>query len=210
MPEGVLAAAIVSATVGQVGHNVVTSRDVEISSIIEHWYLLSKKTEKGSRPSANKEWLVDPKSEAFRKQLNTIMAELLIVAEAENFSVAQISPVEIHKESELMSEDLKSWPEWTALEVSPLELEQHVGRHLRAKEFLKFKTESMGMQISDDEAKKYYDQNKVRFNNLPFENFRQSIKEFLISRDVEAKMKDWFDILRKKYKVKILQFESEK
>ncbi len=206
-----------SATLAQVGSYVVTSRDVEISSLMEQWFLLAKKNDKlkdkskdSSEKNNKKDLTLDIKSSDFQKQVNLVIAELLVMSEAENFSVAQTSTAEIQKVSSSFTEEMKNRPEWTRLEVSPTELEQNIGRHLRAKEFLKFKTESMGMQVSDEEAKKFYDQDKGRFNNLPFENFKESIKEYLITRDVQAKMKDWFDVLRKKYKVKILQFESDK
>jgi len=210
---------IQSLTLAQVGTQVITSRDVEISSIMDHWFLMAKseamlkdhKAKKETKESSDhKDWILEQKSPAFQKQLSTVMAEALVVLEAENFSVAQLPAGEAKKTALSMSEDLKTWPEWTSLAVSSAELETHIVRHRRAKEFLKFKTESMGMQVSDEDAKKYYEQNHNRFNNLPFEGFKESIKEYLISRDVESKMKDWFDVLRKKYKAKLLQNEFEK
>jgi len=213
-----------SSTVGMVGKRSITSRDVQISSIMDHWFLSEtqqasallktknskskKNNESASAERNHKDWILDEKSEAFRKQLSTVMAEYLIVAEAENFSVARLSAAEVEKSANAMLEDLKSWSDWESLELSKSELESHVSRRLRAKEFLKFKTESMGLQVSDDEAKKYYDKNRARFSNLPYENFKEGIKEYIASRDVETKMKDWFDTLRKKYKVKVLQFEK--
>jgi len=203
---------LVSVTVAQVGTHVITSRDVQMVSILDHWFLLNAAItpSKKQKPVDRKDWIPVRKSEAFNKQLSLVVMEHLVVTEAENFSVARISADEVAKYAHDIQEDLKSWPEWHSLEVSQVELENQVQRHLRAKEFLKFKTESMGFQISDDEAKAYYEQNRLRFNNLPYENFRDSIKEYLARRDVESKMKDWFDVLRKKYKVKLLQYENSK
>ncbi len=208
-----------SVTLAEVAGKVITSRDVQISSVIDHWFLLrdhpatstvktSAKTKSIAKAPDYRGWMLDPQSEPFRRQLATVMVEDLVVVEAENFSVAKLSTAEIEATVHNMIEGLKAWPEWQSLEVSASELEDQVSRHLRAKEFMKFKAESMGLQVSDDDAKAYYEKNRLRFNNLPFENFKDSIKEYLTSQDVEAKMKDWFDVLRKKYKVKTLQFNS--
>ena len=97
-----------------------------------------------------------------------VMLEYLVVDEAENFSVARIAPEEIDRNAKAIDDDFKNWQEWRSLEVSRTELESALSRHLRAKEFLKFKTESMGFQVTDEEAKAYYDQNRLRFNSLPF------------------------------------------
>jgi hypothetical protein len=205
-----------SATLAEVAGKVVTTRDVQISSVMNHWFSLHDQPSapkaaskaKGLKPIDYRSWFLDPKSEAFRHELSAVMVEQLVVVEAENFSVAKLSKAEIDTVVHSLGEELKASSEWQALEISPAELEEHVSRHLRAKEFMKFKAESMGLQVSDETARAYYEKNRIRFNNLPFENFKSSIKEYLTSQDVESKMKDWFDVLRKKYKVKILQFDS--
>ncbi len=200
-----------SNTVAKVGDQVLTSRDVEILSVIENWFSYSNSKGSGKKEKLGEQtdWFVTPSSPAYTKQLNALVAEHLILLEDENFSVAKVSLADVQKTTKSLLDDVKTWERWALLEVSESELERNIQRHLRTKQFLKLKMESMGMLVSDEEAREYFEQNKKDFNNLPFETFRESIKEILANRDVQTKMKGWFDVLRKKYKAKLLKFKSE-
>lgn len=204
-------AAIVSETLAQVGAKVITTRDMQISSVLDHWFLTSAGgAEAASKKIDKKDWWIDSKnrSEKFKNQLSILIIENLVILEADNFSVAKTTPAEITKYLNQISADLSDWTEWRNLELSPTELDTAIASYVRAKEFLKYKTDSMGFQISDAEAKEYYDKNRLKFNNLPFENFKESIREFLARKDVETRLKEWLEVLKKKYRVKILNQEA--
>ena len=191
----------ISSTVGQVGDKVLPSREVVISYDVDMALLVvGIKSQKISRTG----WLLKENSEAFRQHLTQSMLELVVNLEAINFSVAEISLDEIKTKTHQINDLLKDWSEWKSIEVTNVELEAIILRKLRAKSFLKFKMESSGVQIRDEEAKLYYDKNRVKFGNLPFDQFRSSIKEFLSKEQLEDKLKDWFELLKRKYKVRYL------
>jgi hypothetical protein len=204
----VLAAAtkILSVTVAQVAEQVITSREVMISAALDQGQLLKSQT-----PSKVKlEPLPQLGSDAFANQLSMLVLEHLVILEADSFSIAQISQEEVTHEAQALTELFKDWSEWKKLEVTANELEAQVSRSMRAKNFLRYKTESMGLHISEQETRDYYQKNRVKFGNLPFEKMKDSIREYLSQRNIETKMKDWVQILKKKYRVRMIPYEDIK
>ncbi len=193
---------MVSQAVAQVGNHVITSREVIVSHIIDQALLLSPA--KNTTVLTHKDWILKEDSEAFQKTLAQILLELVVQAEAENFSVGQVTAEEMTSHEKHLDEQVKAWQDWKNLEVTSGEVQNALARKIRAKNFLKFKTESSSVQISDEEAKTFYEKNRVKFGNLPFVQFKVSIKEVLAQEQLQDKLKDWFDILKRKYRVKYL------
>lgn len=192
---------VISEAMAQAGQHVVTSREVLISHILDEAMAtpVSKKT-----PPVRKAWLLVEKSELFSKHLAQILLEIVVQLEAENFSIGQVSGEDLQTHKAHIEAQVKNWNAWQDLEVSAREVELMVLRKLRAKNFLKFKMESSGVQISDEEAKAFYEKNRVKFGNLPFAQFKESIKEVLAQQQLQESLKDWFDILKRKYRVRYL------
>lgn len=189
---------LVSEAVAQAGGQVITSREVLISHILDQAMVSPLKV--GSQPT-RKGWLLESRSEPFQKHLAQMLLELVVQLEAENFSVGQVSQDEVVAQGKMISEQLKGWKSWQSLEVGPTEVQQMLIRKTRAKNFLKFKMESSGVQVSDEEAKAYYEKNRVKFGNFPFSQFKDSIKEVLAQEQLQGKLRDWFEILKRKYRV---------
>jgi hypothetical protein len=196
-PSIFAAAKVVSSTVGQVGGYVITSREVVIAGVVEKWLMNPNAKNKNN-------WIMSVNSTEFKQALTQVMLEKVVVLEAENFSVAQVTPDEIQKNVVRMSEDLKDWSEWKKLEVSNLELDNQFQRHMRAKAFLKFKTESTGVRVNEEEARQYFEKNHVRFGNVPFAQFKESIRDYLTQKQQEDRLRDWFEVLKRKYRVRYL------
>jgi len=194
-PESLL----VSKAVAQVSQSVITSREVIISHVLD-LALAQKK----AAPLDRSKWLIRVGSDDFDKELAQIILESVVQLEADNFSIAQVSTEEVQNLTKHADEILKDWSVWTELEVGTVEVEKIIGRKMRAKSFLKFKMETSGVQISDDEAKTFYEKNRVKFGNMPFSQFKDSIKEVLAQEQMQEKLKDWFEILKRKYRVKLL------
>jgi hypothetical protein len=192
---------VVTEAAAQAGAHVVTSREVIISYIMDE--AMSTPIKKGASPD-RKNWQIDVKSDAYAKHLAQILLEVVVQLEAENFSIGQVSPSEVSTFQKQIEEQVAGWEPWQRLEVSTVEMQQTLMRKLRAKNFLKFKMESSGVQISDDEARSFYEKNRVKFGNLPFAQFKDSIKEVLAQNQLQDKLKDWFDILKRKYRVRYL------
>lgn len=192
----------VTSAVGQVGSEVVTSREVQISFALDQVLMSQAVVKKNVDRTA---WLITPGTESFRAHLSQVLLELLIKMEAESFSVAQVSTEDVKTEMVLAKDSLKDWSEWKKWEVTDLELERLVFRRKMAKNFLKFKTESSGVVVTDAEVKAYFEKNRVKFGTAPYEQFKEGIRDVLAQQQLEEKLKDWFEILKRKYRVRFLK-----
>jgi hypothetical protein len=91
---------------------------------------------------------------------------------------------------------------WNQLGVSDSQLKEMVSRKLRANRFIKYKSNSSYVQVSDEEAREYYNKNELKFGATDFESFKDNIKKYLGRKNAEDRLRDWLDVLRKKHKVR--------
>ena len=70
--------------------------------------------------------------------------------------------------------------------------------------------EASGVTVSEDEVKQYYEKNRVKFGNMPYAQFSQSIRDKLTQDQTQERLKDWFDILKRKYRVRLLSNQQSK
>jgi hypothetical protein len=189
-------AELVSTGVGIVRGQVVTSREVQIQNLIE--------TVLFDKPDKEKLKTLAIDSKAFAKSVQDALLEAVVALEAQNFNVVQITPEEQAQAEKKVTQTLKSVASWKELKVAPKELENGVRRKLQAKKFVQFRAQSSVLPVTDVEAQKYFNENRLKFGNLPFENFKENIKSYLSRTQVEHRLKDWYDLLLNKYQVKNL------
>lgn len=178
--------------VGRVRENVVTSREVQMNDAIEQ-VLYSDKPVKMSK---------DFDSSSFSKKVTAVLLEWVVHLEAKNLQVAPISGSEVSVAKARAEKSLKGNSVWKGLAPTSKEIEGIISRKLQAKKFIRFRADSSVLPVSDQEAQRYFEANRVRFGNMPFENFRANIKTFLAREQVEARLKDWFEVLQSKYQVR--------
>ena len=82
-------------------------------------------------------------------------------------------------------------------------------RKLKAQSFLKFKTESLVVLVSDEEIKQYFQKNRVKFGSAPLEAVKENIRQYLVTQQIQDKLKEWFEILKRKYKVKYFSVSQD-
>jgi hypothetical protein len=191
--------------VGQVGEQIVTSRDVILSGVVEQWlYAIQDRPSETLRRAEKESWFVAIDTAGFRDQVSRVMIDLMINLEAENFAVAEVNQLDLQKYSTRLMIDfalMPSWRQW-APEISEVQL--ILKRKLRSRAFLEFKSEGSSQMVTDEEAKTYFEANRGKFGPYPFEQFRKSIKEVLARDKVDQKLKEWFEVLKKKYRVRFL------
>ena len=192
---------LISMAVGRVKGHVVTSREVNINFIVES-ILYGKK---GQRVPVK---LYDIGSKAFAREVTAVLLEWVVFFESEAFSLAKSSAKEIEAARKQLVRKTTKNTLWQNLKVSSKEVETLLRRKLQAKKFIRFKVESSVVPITDDEAREYFEANRVKFGNLPFDNFKQNIKSFLGRKQVDRRLKDWFEVLQSKYKVRNFLNES--
>ncbi len=189
-------AELISTGVGVVRGRVVTSREVQMQNLLEA-VLYSKTPVKELR-------LLALDSKAFSKATQDSLLETVVAMEAQSFNVIQLGPGEVKDAEKKALKTLKNTGAWKTLEVAPHELEDGLKRKLQAKKFVQFRAQSSVLPVTDSEAQRYYNENPLKFDGLPFENLKENIKTLLGRAQVDRRLKDWYDVLLNKYQVKNL------
>lgn len=194
---------VVSQSVGQVGDRVITSREVQISAVLtRHLFPLKE----GKATAGLYELrLADA---AMMSEVTSLLLEVVVAREAESFSVAKVSEEELQQSLRRVEKAVEGKAYWDSLEVSAVELKKFVLQKLTAKAFIQFKTNSMVGIISDAEALAYYEKNRLKFGDLPFATFKENIKNFLAQQQLEERTRSWFEIIKRKYKVRNILAEN--
>lgn len=186
--------AIRSLAVGTVKGDVVTSRDVQIQTYLD--LVLYKKE------SATDFKMPGLDSKGFSALVKDVLLQSAIALEAQNFKVVQVSSEDIEKLKAQALKALKDSPGWRDLEVTAKELSDAILKKVQAKRFIQFRAQSSVLPVTDAEALKYFNENRLKFGDLPYENFKENIKSFLSRTQVDRRLKDWYEVLLNKYQVK--------
>lgn len=192
--------------VGQVGEKVLTSRDVILSGVVEQWlYAIQDRPSETLRRAEKESWFLQLDAPGFREQLSRVMIDHMINMEAENFAVAEVDQLTLQKYSTRLMIDFAILPSWRRWAPDISEVQMILKRKLRARAFLEFKSEGSGQMVTDEEAQAYFQTNRAKFGSYPFEQFRKSIKEVMARDRVDQRLKEWFEVLKKKYRVRFLE-----
>lgn len=193
--SGAEAKELISMAVGQVRDHVLTSREVHISEGLEQALY-------SAQPNMPIKFIRQVESPQFAKQVTSTLLEWVVYLEARSMAVTRLEEGEIDKALAKSKEILGRLATWQDLQVSSRELKKSLERKIMAKKLIRFRAESSVVPVSDAEAERYFHQNRLKFGNLPFENFKSSIKTFLSRQQVEKRLKDWFEVLQAKYQVR--------
>lgn len=194
---------VVSQSVGQVGDRVVTSREVQISAVLDRVLFPGKETK-----ATNGSYELRLNDPAMMNEVTAVLLEVVVHKEAESFSVAKVSDEQWREAVRKVEKAVEGKSFWQSLEVSPAELKRFVLQKLTAKAFIQFKTSSMVGIVSDSEALAYYEKNRLKFGDLPFASFKENIKTFLAQQQLEDRTRTWFEIIKRKYKVRNILAEN--
>jgi hypothetical protein len=189
------AAIPVTETVGMVADYVITSREVQISTVADAILYPPKEKISGLAETG-------PDNKNFRGHVATVLLEAVIANEAEAFNVASLSDADLADAVTRIEKATSGKYYWSQLEVTPAELKRFTSRKLIAKSFLQFKTSSMTSIITDQEAQAYYEKNRAKFGSTPFASFKENIKSFLAQQQLEERVRTWFEVVKRKYKVR--------
>jgi glutaredoxin-related protein len=194
---------VISQSVGQVGGRVVTSREVQISAVLDRILFPTKDAK-----TAGVIHEVRLGDAGMMNEVTALLLEVVVDREAESFSVAKVSDEEVEQSLRKIEKAVEGKAYWQSLEVSSSELKKFVLQKLTAKAFIQFKTNSMVGVISDAEALAYYEKNRLKFGDMPFATFKENIKTFLAQQQLEERTRAWFEIIRRKYKVRNILAEN--
>ncbi len=171
---------LVSSTVGEVDGPVYTSRDLKL-----FYYLKGQKT-------------VDSQSAQWVAYIDNFLIELAEIREGELFNL--LSEVDTKKIDGI--DKMKKMPGFADENYSIAEIQKMAAMEKRAAQMTEIKADTLKRDISDNEAKDYFEKNRAKFDQFGFEKFKDNIKTFLQQQELELKLSAWREILKKKYKVK--------
>ncbi len=176
-------------TVGRAEGHVFTSREAHIQHLLEV----------ALQPGAKTYTLHSEDSKAFFDQVNKTVLEYLIAKEAENFSTVKLATGELEAALTKLPRELFTSTAWRGLEVSEKEWKEIYRRKVQAEKFIRFRAQSSVIPITDQEVRRYHEENRTRFGTLPLDQFKENIRIFLRRSQVESRLKDWYEVLRAKY-----------
>ncbi|OQW54921.1 MAG: hypothetical protein A4S09_17190 [Proteobacteria bacterium SG_bin7] len=181
----------ISKIIGSAGDHFVTTREVEINSLIEG-ALYSGKTFEKAKPDGPK----------FLSDVNAVLLELIVSLEAEQFSVTNVSAEALASARQKVERGLKGRADWKSLNVSSYEIQNQIKRKLLAKQFIRFKVESSYVTVTDLEAEEFFRKNSKMFQGADLKTKKDEIKASLSRQRVDQRLQEWFGVLHKKYAVR--------
>ncbi len=185
---------VVSQSVGTVGELVVTSREVQMS-------ILVSKALGDKRSQEYREEDLAIESAAFSKAVSQVLLDQVFYNEGEGFSFSDLSSDDIKKERQKL-QGLAKNPLWLKINPSSDEIDRVLLRRLKASAFFKFKADTFRGTVSDSEVRSYFDSNKGKFGSGNFELFKDNIKMFLVQQQAQERMRSWFELIKRKHKVR--------
>ncbi|MBK7842214.1 MAG: hypothetical protein IPJ71_00755 [Bdellovibrionales bacterium] len=190
---------LLTTTVAVVGGRPITSREVQIAFLLERAMYGNKKIPESLS--------LEVKGKEFDREVVASLLEWVVFLEAQSFSAHEILGPELEVAEQRAQETLKKNVQWKGLAVTRSELKSQLERKMRAKRFIQFKGRSSVVPVTDDEVREYFEKNRIKFGNFPFEKFKDDIRSFLERQHVDMRLKNWFEILQEKYKVKNLSLD---
>ena len=185
---------LVTQSVGIVAGRHITSREVAINSFIEDQLYRSKKAKKIYRFS--------PTNSKFVQETTAVLLEMAISEEGLRFPVAQVEEAELKSQRRKFLQKARNKKAWKALQVEDTELDNQLKAKMSAKKFIRFKVSSASLPITDQEAEAYFNKNRFKFDKLPFKKFKKNIKSYLNKKRVDARLREWFEVLQIKYSIR--------
>ncbi|MCM2281888.1 MAG: hypothetical protein NDI61_08585 [Bdellovibrionaceae bacterium] len=194
-PSAVPVAVTVTRVVGEVAEQIITSREVQLNDVIEQAAF-------GRLPGMTSIRVLKSTEKTFPGDVDAVLREWAIYLEARSFETGEVGRAELQKSLRAVQEAVSGVEVWSQLEPSSQEIMDILERKIIAKRFLRLKTDSAQVPITDAEALAYYKKNRLKFGNLPFTSFRENIKTFLIKQQMDRRLQDWSQVLERKYKVR--------
>ncbi len=145
--------------------------------------------------------LIQLQDNDFAIHTSEVLLEWVIYKEASSFET-DLNSGDIQKEMKYVQEKVKGLASWQSLSVLPEEQRQFLERKILVKKFMRLKSDSSKIPVSDAEAEVYFKKNRNKFGSLPFESFRENIRVFLQNSQTEQRLKNWYEVLNRKYKVR--------
>lgn len=178
---------ILSQTVGTAAFQIVTSREVKASNILNQ--IFKNKTPENYQ-------------ELSENDINQALFELAIYRESQSLSAVKLSEEELKSLVQETSIGLQKRSDWKKLEASDLELKTWIERKRIAMTYFDLKMNSLIGIVTDDEIQQYFEKNRVKFGSTSFESQKESIRIYLQKQNQKLRIQEWVAALKVKYQVR--------
>jgi hypothetical protein len=190
-------AEVISRAVARFGSEVITSRQVIMSQVIDSYLRNETKVN-----------ILRPDEEGFSEKTTELVLDYIVFLESESFAVGDEEVKSLQPKIPVLMKSLSASKELEKFRFTQAEVEKLLRIKTKARRFLEIKSQSQPSQISDQKAKEYFDQHRAKFSGASFVDIRDNIKIYLQKIENEAKLKDWFEVLKRKFKLKYLNQEA--
>lgn len=189
-----LAAETITRVAGRVSDRIVTTREVILNSLIEDVIY---------RPKAPKQIQSLPLThQQFIREVNAVLLEWAISIDGETLSQMEIGDDRVESEFKRAKSMLRKSETWQLAGGNDQELRSILIRKMKTKKIIEAKLNTTNIPITDLEAKEYFEANRHRFDNSNFLALKENIKSFIAKEQSAARMREWFELLQLKYKVR--------
>lgn len=178
---------ILSQTVGTAAFQVVTSREVKASNILNQ--VFKNKTPENYQ-------------ELSENDINQTLFEVAIYRESQSLSAVKLSGEELKSLVQETLVGLRKRSDWIQLEASDLELKSWIERKKIAMTYFDLKMNSLIGIVTEDEIQQYFEKNRAKFGSTSFESQKESIRVFLQKQNQKLRIQEWVGALKVKYQVK--------
>ena len=179
-------------SVGQMAEQVLTLRGVLLSLELNRW----QSSEGGNGASLPKQ--ITP------QDVSAVLVEKVVALEAGTYDLSEVDSALVKKESDKLWGQLQGKELQKRFEYSRDEVVAGIKEKIIYQRFIEFKGQSMRSIVTDAEAKSYFDKNRMKFGNVAFESYKSQVVSFLERQQSQERMRSWFEILKRKYQVRLL------
>lgn len=191
----------VTKVVGEAGPRVVTSREVRINEAVSQ-VMLGPVGDAATNRKVGKSKILSVDDPTFPAQVLKVLDEWTVYLEATEIGSKSADKTEVNRLVKVVTDAWKGSHDWEKLEASTTEIRDIVDRKLAAQSLERLKGDASLVNVSDAEALQYFKKNRLRFGNMPFENFKDNIKAALVRTQTERRLTEWRAVLRRKYRVR--------
>lgn len=188
---------LITTNVGKIMEDYLTSREVNIAYFIEKNLFQDRKESpiKSFYPMDSKE---------FNREVTAVLIEQAIYQDSKDLPEMKWTHQEVDKMLRFFKKKAFQDRLWNSLSVDEEELKEALKKKIQSKKYIQFKMNSAKVLVSDEEVRSYFEGNRSEFGELPYAQFKESIRAFLKKQQVQKRLKDWFDLLQSKYKIRNL------
>jgi hypothetical protein len=194
--RAVVSERLISETLGIVNKEVLASREMILSSLLEN--------------ALNKIITGIPADKEEKIQaVNTLLLDKMVYLEAQDLGFKDFEKDEAERLVNSLEKTLQD-AEIKVYKYQKEELRSYAERKLIIRNFLKSKSGSFVSLLNDQDIQSYFDKNRLRFGSMPFAQMKENIRAFLTQQQREERLIAWIEVLKKKYGARNYLVENQK